>query len=390
MRGRITLSSRIFFYLPAVTPWWFDNIVAPLALKLGGEHEVHIAVAPFDERSRLGIHSEQLQPFADADHVHWHILEDGGDDPALAHAIAPDYVLCRTADLDAARAFPGTVRLIMEAAAPPMPLDNGAVILHDALFDHGCFPTIGPAEQAQLDDRFGSAWARLKAKVSADITDESRADYCARAGIPADRILLALPLEYEHRENVFAQHRAFERNADLVRHLLATLDEDCFLALSNHPLNDRHVNNRRLERLVARNADRVALVTAVSPAANATDLLLRHADGVVIENSKVISLAAFHGKPIARLAPFPTGAWMNAYPSVSALVAALRAGNACAAAEADTRRWFGYHVANSLILARNEDITASDLIDRIEWPCDPGRWDRGFARYQAHRPELFQ
>ena len=50
---------RVLFYLPVVTPWWFDNIVVHLIRALGETTEVHVMVPRLWRNTGLGF--EQLQ-----------------------------------------------------------------------------------------------------------------------------------------------------------------------------------------------------------------------------------------------------------------------------------------------------------------------------------------
>lgn len=70
------LTVRVAFYLPVVTPWWFDNIVAPLIAVMAKDCEVHVLVPPLSNGT--GIEGWQLDRFADCPPIDWHIL-DGGD-----------------------------------------------------------------------------------------------------------------------------------------------------------------------------------------------------------------------------------------------------------------------------------------------------------------------
>jgi len=122
--------TRILFYLPNITPWWFDHMVAPLIRALAGEADVHVMVPPLWRST--GITGDQLAPFADGPDIQWHILDEidpltlrtaGSRDAALRariDAIEADITICRCADPDVVDAFPGTVRYIMEGASHPM------------------------------------------------------------------------------------------------------------------------------------------------------------------------------------------------------------------------------------------------------------------------------
>ncbi len=70
---------RVLFYLPVVTPWWFDAIVAPLIRAAARDAHVSVMVPPLWRNTGIG--PEQLAGCGDLDQVDWHIL-DGDDHPA--------------------------------------------------------------------------------------------------------------------------------------------------------------------------------------------------------------------------------------------------------------------------------------------------------------------
>ena len=66
--------AKILFYLPVVTPWWFDTIVAPMIAKLGAEAEIHVLAPEFWRNTGIG--PNQLHTCASMPDIHWHIVED--------------------------------------------------------------------------------------------------------------------------------------------------------------------------------------------------------------------------------------------------------------------------------------------------------------------------
>ena len=108
---------RVLFYLPIVTPWWFDNIVVHLIHVLARECEVHVMVPP--SWRGTGISKAQAPHIEALPHVHWHLLNgdahpqlriDASEDSALLDSVAslaPDLTLCRSADLKTPARFPG-------------------------------------------------------------------------------------------------------------------------------------------------------------------------------------------------------------------------------------------------------------------------------------------
>ncbi|MGZ8348720.1 MAG: hypothetical protein ACXWU2_01725, partial [Allosphingosinicella sp.] len=239
---------KVLFYLPVITPWWFDNIVARLIRLLADEAEVHVMVPPLWRGTGIG--PEQLCELADREDIFWHIL-DGDDHPQLrlsaascpelldlVHEIGPDITLCRSADLVTPRAFPGVVRHIMEGGFPPFPSQGEWVVLRDDPFDHGVMPVLHDRERAALLAAFDPAWQALRRQLPGHgVARDARR---AAAGLPDGRAIIALPLEYEHEENFYAGDGPFARGADLVWAIAETLGEDVLLAVTDHPLNTLH------------------------------------------------------------------------------------------------------------------------------------------------------
>ena len=384
---------RILFYLPVITPWWFDAIVAPMVERLAERHEVHIlAPVPW---SGTGIGPDQLARCAHLAQVQWHIV-DGADHPtmryapadragiiAFVRALAPDYVLCRSADCETVNAFPGTVRHIMEGGAAPLSIPPEWVIFQEAPFDHGLLPDLSEAEAARLDTLFSPEWERLSAQRRA--SRQMRKAFRAWAGLPGDRPVLAIPLEYEHEENFFAMHRIGARpNAALVEELAEQIDDRFFLAFTNHPLNEQHVDNRAVAAAIAAHPERMRLLPGIDPdGASTTATLARDADGMIIGDSKAFALAAFYGTPMLRRTHFRTADWLNAYDDIDAFLTAIAAGEANGPDAEAARRWFAFHAANNVLDPNDPDLTGEDILARLNTPTDPARWENGVARYRA-------
>jgi len=378
----------VLFYLPVVTPWWFDNIVAPLIRAAARDGHVSVLVPPLWRGTGIG--PAQLARCADLDSVDWYIL-DGDDHPrlrvsatdeeelfALIDAIAPDIILCRSADLDSAARFPGIVRFIMEGAAPPFNLGPSGVWLPETLFDHAEMPALAPAWRAQLDSLFRPWWNEARARFSAPDRDA----FLAHTGLPRDKQLIGMPLEYEHPEMFFAPHNAFAGNIALIDHIAEQLDDDSVLAVTNHPLNEIHCDNGPLRAAIAAHGGKVLMVRATDVPGDATMLLARHGAGMVVGNSKSFGGCAFFGTPMLRLSRFRTGAWMHAYDAFAPFSAALRDGTAQAASMADALSWFALHLIDRVFDPRHGTLTAAMLADRIDRPVDPARWALGVARIE--------
>ena len=389
---------RILFYLPTVTPWWFDTIVVRLIGTLAASAEVHVIVPPLWRNTGIG--PEQLRAFASLPPVHWHIA-DGDDHPslrtapaeadadalvALTRSIDPAYVLCRSADVATPARFPGKVRHLMEAGAPPFATRADWIVLQRDFWHHGAMPVLTAEDRRAIDAAFAGTWKRMRGRTARDRAFRaSRAEALRSMGLPQDRAIVALPLEYEHEEAMTRFHNRFERNLDLIGFLVERLENDFVLALSDHPLNCRHVDNSRLYETVAALGDRVRLVPNPQARHHLTDLLVRHCDGLIVQNTKAIYSGAFFGKPTLRLSHRPTAEWLQAHGDLDAFKAAALAG-ARGAAEDRVRLWFGWHLLHEIIDPAT--VTAAEILDRIERPFSRDRLAAGLARLEAGQRDL--
>lgn len=378
---------RIVFYLPAVIPWWFTNIIAPMirAAMRGGE--VHVLVPPF--WSSTGIRPEDLIGCEDLD-VTWHIL-DQDDHPELRFAkmhdgvvelvrqIDPVLCLCRSADNVTPSAFPGVVRYIMEAHADPFGTPYWNVQLCEDLFDHGMIPAIGAARGQWLEGALAEQWDRKMAAYPA----MGHADFLQQAAIPSGKLLLGLPLDFEHEEVFWDQHFPHPTNIDLVNAVANQLDDDVMLLITHHPLNAQNLTPDfvALNKLVRQRLDKIRIVHDLSGPRSATKHMLRHCDGMIFGISKCFTTAAFLGKPMLRISKFATGDWLDAYSDLPEFVDALRTGTARAPSRADAQRWFAFHHANTIIDPVSPDLDVQGLLDYAVNPVNPARWERGLARY---------
>ncbi|MDE2404718.1 MAG: hypothetical protein KGM17_08620 [Sphingomonadales bacterium] len=347
---------KVLFFLPGVTPWWFDEIIAPMlrALLAGPQRvEAHVVTAKLWRNT--GITPENYLGVADLPGVQWHIVDAA--DPAafrfaaakveglreLAAGIDPDLVLARSPDLALAELFPGTVRWLMEAAAPPFATDVHWIVLDEQPFHHGFLP-------AGVDAFADDCAARL-----APPADAARArlagDHRAALGLPADRPVLAVPLHYEHPENLVLVHAAHRDGTGLLAALLDTLDPAILLAVSDHPLNRLHVDRAPLDVLAARHPDRIALFTG----AGQTDRLAACADAMTSDLSKTWTLGAFLGTPLLNLGR-PMADWLGALPGLTALPARFSRDSLPAADPVAARRWFGWHIGGRLVDPARLDV----------------------------------
>ncbi len=388
---------RVVFYLPVVTSWWFDCVVEPLIRVMARDCEVHVlAPAPWRQ---TGVGPRELARCADLPDVRWAIM-DGEDHPSTrtaaearddiigyVHGLAPDLVLCRSADYEILRGFPGTVRLLMEGRLEPFATPPGWFTFQDRPFDHGVLPALSEGERAELVRLIEPAWARIEARHAARAGE--REAVLARCGITGDRPMLLVPLEYEGEENFFGFHRVGAvPNAETVRELAARVGPEFVLALTNHPLNDLNVDSAALMRAVDE-LDNVVLAPPHIGGDPATIALARHCDGLVLGDSKTWSLGAFLGKPMLRRTRFESGDWLNVYSEFDAFLPAVASGTARTAAREDAMLWFGFHLANALIAPRDPELTAADIAARARQPIDPGRWEAAIGRLRRASPDLF-
>jgi len=388
----------VLFYLPVITDRHFEAIVLPLLRIMAREAEVHVAGPPI--WSMTGLSERQLRHCIELPEIQWHIF-DGEDHPLLRTApadpdelidyvggIDPDYSFCRSADVTTPCRFPGRTRFLMEPIVPPFALRTGlagpAMLDGPRLYDQGFMPALDPEARAWLDRRFAPAWNAMRARHARG--EAARDAYLAKAGLPANRRIIALPLNVEAATNFFIrQHSATPSNAELIEALAAQLDEDFVLALTRHPLNrhgdpelDRSVEP--IEPVVAQLGDRVRIVEAVGPARNSTASLIQHCDGALICDSKAFGFAAFFGKPILRISRYDSAPWMRAYTDLAPFLEDVRAGTARAPLPEEAMTWFGFHYANNVFAAHDPDLTAGEIVDRVDRPINPDRWEAGLAR----------
>ena len=382
---------RILFYLPVITPWWFGAIVTPLIALLARQHDVHV-LAPVPWRN-TGVGERERQMCAHLP-VTWHIVHDDSHpsmrtDPVqqagivdFVNALAPDYVLCRSADCETVAAFPGVVRHIMEGGADPLRLPSDWIVFKERPFDHGILPELGEDETAELDRLSGPLWDALSQSAASD-DDAMRERFRQWADLPKDRPTLLLPLEYEHEENFFLMHRVGAKsNAALVREVAETVGDDVFLAITNHPLNELHVDNSAMEDAVASLGPKARLFPSLDTGGpGITDLLVRNTDGVLVFDSKIFSLAGHHGAAMLRRSRFATGDWLNPYTEFGEFLTAIAQKRARRPDRDTGRTWLAHHIANDVIDPRDPELTAAGVLDRMENSVDPKRWERGFAHY---------
>jgi hypothetical protein len=378
---------RVLFYLPVVTPWWFDNIIEPLIRRVAEVAEVHV-LAPAMWRN-TGIGPDQIARCADLPQLQWAIA-DGADHPSLRTAptdaaglidyvrgLNPDIVLCRSAEFETPRHFPGVVRYIMEAVTSPFDVVSAAktVYFTDAPFANGVMPPLNTADGAWIDAAIAPLWADMAAYWAARRFD--RAHLFGILGIPDDRPVVMLPLEYAHDENFFPRHRPGMRdNAALIAHAAHHVTSRCTLVLTDHPLNALYVNQGDPIELESR----VIVAGSAVYDHSATMALLPHMDGVLLNDSKTFASVAAFGRPMLRDSAFASGDWMHVETDLVRFVDAVCARRATPPDAEGARRWFGYHFANEAFCPDEPALTGDMVIDRACTAVNPDRWEAGIAR----------
>lgn len=393
---------RILFYLPAVTRNWLNNLLAPIIRRAVHEAEVHIIV-PVSWRD-TGITADQLRQWTDLPQVHWHIL-DGPDHPSFrttptapddlvdfVKTIDADYIFCRSADIVTPRRFPGKVRFLMEGDYPPLlgdgrPHSDRIMLTGAGIFDHAELPPLTQEQRDRLAAYTAPLWDafQMRHRGYAD----GRLAYLERAGLPTDRPIIAVPLEAESRTNFFEPlYWGPPENEAFIHQLIEQCDEDCVLAVTPHPLYaiqppDIHARvTGSLRRLAEFAPDRLRVVTAPGDARQLTRWLIQYSDGVVLRDSKSFATAAFYGKPLLRLSQFATGDWVRAYDNIAMFLSDVRAGRTRVPALADTLTWFAFHHANNAIVPNDAGETLGQLLDRVDCPVNPDRWQANLHRHQ--------
>lgn len=232
--------------------------------------------------------------------------------------------------------MPGKVRYIMEGAAPPFDTDPRWVVLDEVPFSHGKIPeaAIGMAEDCAA--RLAPVWEAVERRMGMPTREG--------LGLPSGRPILAVPLNYEHEENLFLAHAVVPRGVDLVARLLATLPHDFVLAISDHPLNRLHVDRSEIDALIAGHAGRAHLF----PRPGDTDRLARVSDAMVIDLSKTWAIAAFSGTAVLNLGTRAHADWLQAIPGIPALLESFDSGEFARPSPSDARRWFGWHLGGRI------------------------------------------
>ncbi|QAY76995.1 hypothetical protein [Sphingosinicella sp. BN140058] len=390
---------KVLFYLPVVTSWWFDNIVEPLIRRLSDTAEVTV-LAPKPWRG-TGLGERELARCVDLPNVRWCIM-DGPDHPstrtrpraatemiAFVQDLAPDFVFCRSADCETVKAFPGTIRFLMEGGVSPFKLPDHWIMLQEQPLDQGLLPPLEQSARDCLMRAIEPAWSKLRQRHCH--APAGREVILAAAGLPSDRPILLLPLEYDHEENFFAMHRACPRpNHRLVKDMADRLRGRFTLALTNHPLNQLYVDNSALEAAVAKAGGTTVLLPPTIDGMSSTLALAPHVDGLIVHDSKAFALAPLCGTPLLRRSHFAGGDWLSAYADLESFLKAIESGSANVAEESSARLWTAFHLANNAFDPKDPTLTAAEILDRAASSLQPRRWDASLNRVRAVLPELFK
>jgi hypothetical protein len=144
------------------------------------------------------------------------------------------------------------------------------------------------------------------------------------------------------------------------------------------------VDNSRLYEAIAALGSQVHLVPSSMDGHVPTDLLVKHCDGLVVQNTKVIYSGAFFGKPTLRLSHRPSAAWLGVHEDVGSFEAAILGGEG--PVEDRTRLWFGCHVLHDIIDPAT--VSAAEILDRVDRPFSRDRLAEGLDRIDAHHRQM--
>ncbi len=322
---------------------------------LHGQADLHVIVGPLWRNT--GLEMEHVEPLADLPEINWHVV--CADDPYqfrmdgqsveglldLVEAIAPDITIARSADRVTPGLFPGALRYITEPGAEPFHAPHRWFVLDEHPFHHGIMPghVAGPADRAAA--LMAPIWQTLETLYA----EPHKGAFREQLGLPADRPVLAVPLQYEHDENFHGVGSPFQYGPEFIYELLDQLDERIVLAITDHPLNAQFLIRIELERIAAKYPDRVRLYPWDKERGSPTSLLVRAADGVLLDQSKCVFLATFFGVPIVHCGDSITADWLRATRLEELGADALANRGLPAPDRAMARRWFGWHFGMRLL-----------------------------------------
>lgn len=378
---------KILFYLPLARRWMLENVLEPMIAKLAPVAEVHVIIPSTWMEKRSA--SDIFQATVSHENVTWHpITLDCNDFDAfdvngptpdvvnLVNAIAPDHCLCRSANPTLPQHFPGQVSYIMEAGAPPFRVPRHWISLQSQIFDHGFVPDLLPHLQDALVAMISPAWEAITSNPDRD------SSWLKQQALPANRKIIALPLEYDHPDNLFQIHRSICPNAELIGRLLDRVDTPLFLAITDHPLNIYLGDQHKLRATLKAQHSKARLLSPLNKSSDMTSALTQHADGMIVGDSKSFAAAAFYGKPLLRISKFASGPWLQAYTDLDEFAADLTADCAAAPAIRDAMLWFAHYFAAQIFAPLDADVTSDELLERIAGTPNPNRWNEGIARIE--------
>lgn len=380
---------RILFYLPIVTPWWLDTLVINLVRSLSICAEIHIVIGLAWKNT--GLMPDQLDKYKDLQNVQWHLYTGSDQESFRTNAadqqelidfivnLNADITICRSAEIEVVKHFPGHVRYFTEADFDPLlKLRNSVFQTH--IFEYGLMPSLTESERDWLSENFAPFWEDMVENAALQKTMVDR----KTSGLPVNSPVIALPLEYRHEENFFSHLSQYETQSQLISEILSCMPDNFTLAISDHPLNHLYRPRDEMQNIVGENHDRVVLVPGQAQGGLSTFDLIGLSDGVVLENSKCISAAAFHGTPICRLSSFRQASWLNCYSTLESLFQSIKHQEAKAPEKDSCRNWLGYHVANNVIGPEELAGDPLNILGYLLKPHDPSRWPLGIERYRTH------
>jgi hypothetical protein len=297
----------------------------------------------------------------------------------IVNAIAPDYCLCRSANPELPQHFPGQLRYVMEAGAPPFKIPRPWISLQPQIFDHGFVPVLPAHMQDQLVAMIGPIWEEMESRRPQDSA------WLRKHGLPADRKIIALPLEYDHPDNLFRVHRSIYPNAELITHMLHRVEEPLFLAITDHPLNIAYVDQRKLRATLKGQQGKARLLSPPAKGDDMTSMLTQHADAMIVGDSKSFAAAAFYSKPVMRISKFASGSWLQNYTDLYAFAVDLAAGSAAAPARKDAMLWFAHYLMAQIFAPGDADVAGRELLEQILGSPNPDRWEERIARVKDFR-----
>ena len=389
---------RVLLYLPVVTPWWFEQIVKPIVQRLVGTVDVHI-LAPIPWEN-TGIGPDQIYACRNLPQIYWHIIDDpshtdlrpGGtatrdDLLAFVRRLAPDLTLCRSADFQTAYQFPGIVRFLMEVAASPFHCAPSTATITDRPFSNGTTAELTAAETRRLDDLIDPLWREMRLHCETAIPDRTAVHEALR--ISDELPMMLMPLEYEHGENFFNDHYAGTGTFAMIAEVARTFP-DWHVIVTDHPLNNLNIGRLSLREAIPTLGRNVILSPPKIGDVSATLCLARHANGMVLGNSKSFGFGALFSVPMMRRSVFASADWLVCETDLDVFKTSATAGNARAPSQSDARRWFAYHLANEAFNPSDPDLGADEIVDRMARTVNPDRWESAIGRMLAVKREAIQ